>query len=176
MNINGPITSYELWSLLIQAVGFMCVALSIVLLAGQTRQMVKQTRLSAYDSLASGEFAINNLFIQSPEMYPYFYEGMPITRDHPEYFKAVAVAIALADFLETTGAVVQKSNLLHYPWWNSYMEDQFASSPILCQFLEAKRHWYDPRVYQAMLRAKARTSVTSIQSTTPIGIAPASMD
>ena len=155
-------TDYEFWSLVIQIVGFATVAFSLVFLALQTRQVVKQTQIIVYDSVASGMSALDGIFVASPEMIPYFYEGQPIARNDPNYYKAMAIAIALTDFLES--CVVQRVHPRDTPWWDSYIDDQFALSPILCEYLEAKRHWYDPRVYAAFMAWKRRAGTTSPSS------------
>jgi hypothetical protein len=146
-------TRYERWSLVIQVVGFGVAFLGLWFIFVGTSSASKQASLNAYEIAAGQMSAIDNIFVQYPELYPYFYEGRPLARDDPSYGRGRAVAMAVSNFLEATLPREGSSTL---PWWDKYMEDQFALSPILCEYLESRHDWFDPRLIKAMRQTRGR--------------------
>lgn len=156
---------YELLSLVISLVGFAAVVISLILLRVQTRQMTLQTKLltdtfreSAYEGMANRMLELDQIFITYPEMHPYFYEGAEISEDHPDYNRAWAIAEAMMDYFDAINRAHRST--LESSWWQSYLADSFASSPILCEYLQRAHTWYDPELIEVMQRAQRRDSWT----------------
>ncbi len=119
--------------------------------AQQLAQATEQARLQAYLTGASQMAAIDSIFVEHPEMYPYFYEGREIAHTDSNYKKALPIAMAMANYLETS---LPREGTKLPEWWERYMRDQFVLSPILCEYLERRQAWFDPRLSQIMREAK----------------------
>lgn len=165
MVIMQPMTLYELLSLIISIAGFTTVIISIVFLVRQTREMAMQTKYvvesiksSIYGSTAPQLLGADELFINCPELRPYFYSGKGITENDVLYNKAIAVAEYLLDFFES--ALLQ---IKHFPtvqvWprkqWEAYIIDSFANSPVLCKYLNSTKDWYIDELVTLMETGKA---------------------
>jgi hypothetical protein len=148
-------TRYEQWTLTIQVVGIILVVASLGFVLYQTRQTAEIARRQAYEGGSGQMSAIDNIFVEHPELYPYFYDGKVITKNDPEYFKVLTVAMAITNFLEGT---LPRDGAQPMPWWVKYMNDQFAISPIMCDYLEERQNWFDPRLVKIMKDAKNRSS------------------
>jgi hypothetical protein len=148
-------TTVEKWTLIIQVIGHLLVVISLGFIAFQTYQTAQQARRQAYAGGSSQMSAIDNIFVEHPEMYPYFYEGKVITQDDPEYFKVLAVAMAVTNYLETN---LPRDGAGPMPGWEKYTSDQFAISPIMCEYLERRHEWFDDRLVTIMRKAKAQTN------------------
>lgn len=150
-----PLTTFEKWTLFIQAIGTVLVVVSLGFIAYQTQQTAQQAKRQAYEGGSGQMSAIDNIFVEHPELYPYFYEGKVIAQDDPEYVKVLTVAMAVTNILEAT---LPRAGADPMPWWEEYMSDQFAISPIMCEYLERREDWFDPRLVKIMREAKDRTN------------------
>lgn len=160
-------TLYESLSLAISVAGFTAVIISIGLLIRQAQEGTRQTKLmseslrnSAFYADANYMFAADDIFIDHPELRPYFYSGKDIRKDDLTYDKVIAVAEFLLDFF---GCILLK--IQHYPqdpqiwpcnWWEEYIIDSFANSPILCEYLESVKTWYIPELMEAKRKGEKR--------------------
>lgn len=120
-------------------VGLAGVIVSVILLAWQTRAVAQQTKIS--NAIASASVISNSttglrevllLFIEYPELRPYFYEakGPPLRgRTHK---RLVTVAEILADILEeglAANNLVRTARLSEE--WPNYCSDLLSTSPVL---------------------------------------------
>jgi hypothetical protein len=171
-----PFTPFERRTLIIQVIGTVLqfigtvlVVVSLVFIAYQTQQTAQQAELTAQQAKLTAQqaelqayaagsaqmSAIDNIFVEHPEVYPYFYEGKPIAQNDPEYNKVLTVAMAVTNFLETN---LPRDGAAPMPWWEKYISDQFAISPIMCEYLERRNAWFDPRLVTIMREARDRTN------------------
>jgi hypothetical protein len=166
-------TVYEGLSLLVSAAGFFTVLVSLYLLHRQTTIFAKQAdylarSFSSSFSQSMNDFThqISRLFIQYPELRPYFYMGRTIEETHPDYLRAEAVAEVILDIFWT---MAQQAERFMTPnqfnegqqMWLEYVGDCFAQSPILVKVLLQRQHWYGERMvaemHKGIERAKQRT-------------------
>jgi len=172
MVVLQPMTIYELLSLIISVAGFATVIISLVLLIRQTRDMTMQTkfvaeslRTSAYEAVASQMFTVDEIFINHPELRPYFYSGKDISEDDPAYNRVIAVAEFILDFF---GSVLLQ--MQHFPqvwprkWWEEYFIDSFANSPVLCRYLENVKEWYVDDLINLMREGERRRQESKVMS------------
>ncbi|MCX5991282.1 MAG: hypothetical protein NTZ04_02980 [Chloroflexi bacterium] len=157
-------TSYEVLSLIISLGGFTTVIVTLVFLTRQTREATTQTKYlaeslksSAYASVADQMLRVDEVFIRYPELRPYFYLGKFISENDAQYNRAVAMAELILDLHYSV--LVQSD---HFPqawphqWWKVYVVDSFASSPILCEHLNALKNWYTDEMIALMREGEAQ--------------------
>jgi hypothetical protein len=123
--------------LLIEIAGFAGLFYGLVLNA-------RTHRLNVENGLLTQVIALDTVFMNDPELEPYFYENTAIAKNHPKYLKAHATAGMFLDIFDI--ATMQKEQ---YPsaWdtpqaWDEWMEDVFSSSPILQEVYNQHRNWY----------------------------------
>jgi hypothetical protein len=158
-----PLTLYELLSLVISIAGFITVIISLVLLTRQTREMTLQSKYVAsslektvYETASGRGFALDKIFIDNPELRPYFYSGKDIGEDDPCFDKVVAVADFILDFMDYIVLQPQHFAQIFSPKsWEPWMKDMFANSPVLCGRLqEVEGRWHSKALADIMRDAK----------------------
>ena len=91
---------------------------------------------------------INKLFIEHPDLYPYFYEKKPIHPNDQNYPKVVSMADMLLDFIDgfeddyVRELAGMEDNGEYWIAWENYFVDQFRLSPILCVRYKEVKSWY----------------------------------
>ncbi len=152
-----PMHISELIKLIVSLASFITVCITLILLVYQNRTIVLQTRYS-WQSVESNVFGIvtnqtlaeDQLFVNAPELRPYFYHGKLISETDPLAEKVKAAAEYLLDYFDS-----QATQLKKYPnlWrsekdsWEANIIDQFAWSPVLCWYLEVNKTWWSDELY-----------------------------
>ena len=122
--------------------GFGLTALTIQFLRKQTQEMTKATNAGVYQNVTVSMFQIDQLFIENPELRPYFYSNLEIPKNSKLQAKVYGMAEMLIDLLDNVR--IQASNMPQYAWstWKRYFEDIFKSSPTLREHLNTRKKWY----------------------------------
>jgi hypothetical protein len=152
-----PMHISDLIKLIVSVASFITVCITLILLVYQNRTIVLQTRYS-WQSVESNVFGIvtnqtlaeDQLFVNAPELRPYFYHGKLITETDPLAERVKAAAEYLLDYFDS-----QATQLKKYPnlWrsekdaWEANIIDQFAWSPVLCWYLEVNKTWWSDELY-----------------------------
>jgi hypothetical protein len=148
---------HEFISLCISFLYFVTVVVTLIVLIYQNRIISMQTSYalqsvegSIYSNITTQSLAEDQIFINNPELRPYFYEGKLLKPNDPMKHKIHATSEYLLDFFDSL-----ESQLKKYPnlWihekreWEANIIDQFAWSPELCRYLDATKDWYSPELY-----------------------------
>jgi hypothetical protein len=157
-------TLYELLSLVVSTAGFVTVIITLALLMRQTREMAAQSKYvaeslkdSVHESATDRGFAVGEIFINHPEMRPYFYSSKEISEDDPAYNKVIAVADVILDHFDSILIRSQdfpQASLRQS--WEGYMVDAFAISPVLCKHLTAIKDWHSDDLIAKMKEGEAK--------------------
>jgi len=155
---------YEMLSLVISIAGFVAVIVTLVILTRQTREMSTQTKYvaeslksSAYGNVTAQVLKVDELFIEHPELRPYFYSSTHINENDSAYNKAISTAELILDVFDS---VLLQTNqfpqVWPHNWWEEYVMDSFANSPILCEYLNVRKDWYSGDLKVLMQRGLER--------------------
>src|SRR5438477_4270833 len=129
-------TIFEGLSLLISLAGSIGVVVSLWLLYRQTGIFNRQLMESVAQSVTSYSLEISRLFLQHPDLRPYFFSGQTIEESHPDYLRAEAVAEVILDIFWTMSNEARRIQGFQFAdeearsQWANYMSDCFATSPI----------------------------------------------
>lgn len=161
-----PIHISELIKLIVSVASFITVCITLILLVYQNQIIVLQTRYS-WQSVESNVFGIvtnqtlaeDQMFVNAPELRPYFYHGKLITDTDPLSGKVKAAAEYLLDYFDS-----QATQLKKYPnlWrsekdaWEANIIDQFAWSPVLCWYLEVNKTWWSDELFALMQKGEKK--------------------
>jgi hypothetical protein len=160
-------TQYECYSLIISVAGFAAVIVSLVFLIRQTREMTKQSRSiavslkdNAFESMKSLVIKIDEIFLEYPELRPYFYGGKVFKEtDEVLFHKVSTVAETILDIFLS---IIQRRKNFSNIWYiwpqeelDNYFRFVFANSPFLCNYLEGKHDWYIKEMIILMKEGKS---------------------
>ncbi len=153
---------HELVSLCISILYFITVVVTLVLLIFQNKIISMQTNYAlqsvegnVFAGITSQTLAQDEIFINHPELRPYFYAGKELDHNDPLSSKVNATAEYLLDFYDSLEGQLKK---YPYLWihekktWEANLIDMFAWSPVLCRYLDATQEWYSEELY-ALKRA-----------------------
>lgn len=158
MIFQQSMSLYELLSLVVSVCslvvsfgGLTLIGVSFYYLTRQTRELTSQTKyvanslaVSAFDSLVSPVFQIDQLFFAYPELRPYFYSGKDINEDDSDYDRVIAIAEYILDCFDVI--LINIPHIHHPPEYvnvcRQYIIDSFANSPILCKYHESMKTWW----------------------------------
>ena len=117
----------------------------------QVKQTSASLQASAYATIGNYTMDLDKIFLEHPELRPYFYEGQPITKDDKNYHTVMAIAEFQLDFFDATMTQLEirprESGVEmaeEKKTWDNYFADSFKNSPALCQrFRELSlKGWY----------------------------------
>ncbi len=131
---------------IVNIIGLPLLIWSVLTVVKQAREMASQneliaraTRSSVYQSVIETTMGINRLWLEYPNLKPYFFENKEITAEHAEYARVTTIADMMIDLIDDV--YVQSSNMPEYDWdsWKKAFQGIFATSPILRQYYVERR-------------------------------------
>jgi hypothetical protein len=122
--------------------------LSLFYVGRQTKMLTNSSKAQTWQGLMQPGNEILKIFVEHPELRPYFYEGKVIKRDDEEYSQVMTVSEMFLDFIDSfhddyvydLPGMDANGETRHF--WEQYFKDLFASSPALRDFLSEKQKWY----------------------------------
>jgi hypothetical protein len=127
-------------------VGLAGVIISVMLLAWQTHAVAQQTKISnaiasasVISNSTSGLREVLSIFVEHPELRPYFYGSRRLPLRGHRRERVVTVAETLANILEeglSVNRLVQTARLSEE--WPLYCADMLTSSPALNKVIQQK--------------------------------------
>lgn len=135
---------------LVSVLGLPALVISLVFVWKQLKLSANANRATVYQSVPLLMFDIDRLFIERPELKPYFYGRKPLTHDDPEYNRIMSVAELFVDFMDYVTVV--EPALPEYEWdsWKCYFRELLATSPALQQYWQEYGHWYPDTIAKVL--------------------------
>ena len=136
------IVSIELWNALgtwagpvVTLAGFMLVRNQ---LRADRRALETQTGWQMYETSIS----ILTVFVEHPEIRPYFYDNRPAPTEEPLRSRVLATAELVADHMESVVLSQDAVEVSTRSVWVRYMQGIYRRSPVLRAFLAAENEGY----------------------------------
>jgi hypothetical protein len=91
---------------------------------------------------------IDKIFIDNPDLYPYFFQKKQLKSNDKNYPKVKSMAVMLLDFMDAfDDDYVRKLAGMndggkYWISWENYFVDQFSLSPVLCDSYKEMKSWY----------------------------------
>src|SRR5262245_43582786 len=108
-------SAYEIISLLVWTISSVAVIVSLYWMNRQTRLFAKQTEFvsrSLTESMAASmndqSHEISRIFVEYPELRPYFFYGQPCEANNPDFNRAEATAELLLDIYWSMGSQAKR--------------------------------------------------------------------
>jgi hypothetical protein len=138
--------------LVISALGFTAVIFSIRTAQEQMSYAAAQTRVLTRDRSLSNVLTLHRVFLDHPELRPFFFEGKDIKETDPLYPQVEAVAdMHLDAFAYNLGyRLVFPDDYRHPEGYKGYIRSRLALSPIMRRRLEQKPDWFSPYLQEVL--------------------------
>jgi hypothetical protein len=102
------------------------------------------TFASVYQGIASQMHDLDKLFVERPDLRPYFYgeEPKPVPHDEPERGRVLATAELIVDFADNFVAQRRVLPGDYERGWAEYFRALYVSSPAVQHFWKKSSGWY----------------------------------
>ena len=147
------LSPYEVLNVVFSVLGL----LSLYFLLEQTRgtfvqaqHLARSVENGAYQSITTELLELHKLYLEHPQLRPYFRGGRDIRPDDPNYEQALVLAEFQLDFFDSVWVQSEQMPRIldrkgpEWLSWLAYMKDSFALSPIMCRHLDTVKTWYTP--------------------------------
>lgn len=116
-------------------------------LAAQVDRMREQTELAVNDAFYAKAFEMQQIFVEHPELWPYFHGGKDIEEDASAEKIALLEAVALLklDYFELIRMIYRADLMMDeedIKATNLYMRHGIDKSPVLRRLFARHRDWY----------------------------------
>jgi len=105
---------------------------------------------------------ISQIFVNHPNLRPYFYNSKSIDRNDPNFDAVMSVCELYLDFIDSMqddyvfALPGMAKNGEYRKLWDRYFKEMFASSPALRAYAIEKQHWYSPDMFTAYMPPQNR--------------------
>lgn len=128
-------------ALLVEIIGFSLIVWQVFI----ARQAFE---VQAWQMITQQMTEIDKIFVEHPDLYPYFYQKKQIDINDPLYPKVVSMADMLLDYMDgfeddfVRKLAGMEDNGKYWKAWEKYFQDQFNLSPVLCNRYKEVKSWY----------------------------------
>jgi hypothetical protein len=138
--------------LVISALGFTAVIVSVRTAQAQMSYAAAQTRILTRDRSLSNVLELHRVFLNHPELRPYFFEGKDLEESDPLYPKVEAVADMHLDAFayNLDYRLVFPDDWRRPERYIAYIRSRLALSPFMRRRLEQKADWFSPRLQEVL--------------------------
>lgn len=126
----------------------------------QSRITNRAVEAQTWQAITQQGYDISRIFVEHPNLRPYFYDGITIDRNATDFHAVMAICEMYLDFIDS----MQDEHVFALPGmtengenralWNKYFKDIFASSPAIRAYAEEKKLWYSPGVFDEYMPAQ----------------------
>jgi len=135
---------YKLWSFCISILGFALVVVGLSINFYQTRKVAKSVAANILHSTANQVITLDRLFVEKPELRPYFYNCKPLDDKDDKSTQVQATAELMLDVFDVVAD--QSKDFAEYyerpEAWDTWIIDMFGTSPVLRDKFQQSSDWY----------------------------------
>ena len=137
---------YKFWQLVATYLSLVVAIAGIWFVVRSLDNNTKSVRSGVQQSMLSLVTDLDKLFVDKPELYPYFYrcQELQLQSNDPKSDQVIAAADQMLDVLDIAAA---QSTRYRDEWedpdaWDNWIKDEFVHSPILRKALHDHKNWY----------------------------------
>lgn len=146
--------SIELWNTFGTWAGPVVTLAGFLLLRNQMRAERRALETQTSWQMYETSISILTVFVEHPEIRPYFYENRPAPTEEPLRSRVLATAELVADHMESVVLSQDAVELNTRSVWVRYMQGIYRRSPVLRAFLAPENEGYRyADVFLDLLRA-----------------------
>jgi len=145
---NDPDLRFKFWQLCALYSNLVIAITGIIFVVITLHNNGQSVRNSVQQSMVKLVTDMDRVFVDKPELYPYFYECKEIDSSNPQYLTASAASIQMLDLLDIADT---QSSTFKDQWdtpgaWDNWIADQLLRSPITRDSLRRHHTWYGTRL------------------------------
>jgi hypothetical protein len=153
---NDPDLRFKFWQLFALYSNLLVAIVGISFVVTTLHNNGQSVRNSVQQGMARLVTDMDRVFVDKPELFPYFYECREIDSSNPQYFTAFAASIQMLDLLDIANT---QSSTFRDQWdtpeaWDNWIADQLLRSPILRATLRRHNTWYGTRLNASLVKAE----------------------
>jgi len=139
---------FEKINTVLQTIASIATTFGVILILWQAVIARQAFEAQGWQAISSQIKDIDKIFIEYPDLYPYFYQRKQINSDDPQYPKVAATAEMLLDFMDgfedeyVRGLGGMDDEGSSWAPWKNYFEGLFQLSPVLCSRFNEIESWY----------------------------------
>lgn len=124
------------------------LVIGIAIALDQTVRLRESIDTSTWSALSAQIIEVDKAFVSHPEIVPYIYEGVPISRDDVNYPRAYAMGVLTIDLMDSATVMGRHIDpeIFQPEAWDRYYEYQFKHSPIMCKIILEEAEIYGPEI------------------------------
>lgn len=130
--------------------GSIGVVISLLLVRVQILDLRTAIQGQTYQNVSQIMLDIDHLFIDRPELRPYFYGNKSVEGNDIDKERITSVAETIMDSFDSIYHQRETMPPQTYLAWLGYMRDIYGSSPALRDLLSRHRDWYGPDLVQSV--------------------------
>ena len=137
---------------------YVAVAALLVALVGlpiiivQLRELQRAVRSQAHAAIYSQAADFRSHLVAHPQLRPFFFAGVPIDADHPDYLRVITIAELYLNYLEHIAVTVDSFGRRNRPSLERFVRNALERGPVLRERLRES-----PAAYSDALHEMARS-------------------
>jgi hypothetical protein len=168
---NDPDLRFKFWQLLALYCNLLVAVFGIGFVVLTLRNNGQSVRNSVQQSMVKLVTDMDKVFVDKPELYPYFYECKEIDSSSPQYLVVSAASIQMLDLLDIADT---QSSTFRDQWdtpeaWDNWIADQLLRSPITRATLRRHHTWYGTRLNASLDKVEAALKEKLAKHENPCG-------
>jgi len=150
---------YEATTAVVAILQLFVSALGFIVVVWTLRVLVRSIDAQSSAGVATRQLEFDKVVLENPYLYKYFYQGLDLPSDDPEYDRVMAATQLLANYFD---GYFQQQGKYRQMWpdrsWKGYIRDHTAGSPVLRRYVLANSRWFSPEFVQ-MCNSSGQSSV-----------------
>lgn len=145
---EDPDLRFKFWQLLAMYCSLGIAALGIFFVWWTLSNNALSARATMQQGMVRLVTDMDKVFVDQPDLYPYFYQCQEIDHSSQHYNRASAAAVQMLDVMDiaATQGDTFKSQWDTPQAWDNWIKDQLLRSPITRDRLKAYSSWYGRRL------------------------------
>jgi hypothetical protein len=159
---DDKLTKYQICHLSIMTATLVLSLVTVCIFLKQVNNLSQQTKRNTemislqkratdaqtWHGIVQQMVEVDKVFIDNPDLYPFFFESMKPPNDKKLHAKVKSTAIMVLDFMDgfeddyIRQLPEMGENGKNWVAWERYFIDQFATSPVLCDSYKDISTWY----------------------------------
>lgn len=191
---EDKLTKYQKWHLAFIAMALLFSLVTVIMVWRQVGNLAEQTKRNTdalklqteainlqkrsveeqtWQMITQQMNDINKLFIEHPDIYPYFNQKKQVKMNEKIYPKVISMADMLLDFMDgfeddhVRKLSGMEDNGKYWTAWGNYFQDQFSLSPVLCERYNEVKSWYTENGVVEKFARKGCADTNKIIAKTP---------
>jgi hypothetical protein len=112
--------------------------------------LIHQVRLNARGVVYQLSNQVYKLFVDHPELRPYFYDRQPLPEDEPDRSRVLACAELLTDFFEHIAHTGSLLDAGIRTTWCEYMRHTYQKNPAFASYIDNRRKFYTVKLLDVL--------------------------